>query len=156
MREQIQVRDWAAEPVKVALILDNDTAGSSALQRTLDTLGYDARVITDADAALDALRASAEPVALFFDVEARGATLDGQSYAFLIGALLEDQSLAQRHVFAVISASADDVDMALGKLLNRLGAPLFDKPCAPRALEAYLALARGRVASQPQSEVATI
>ncbi len=156
MREQVQAQDWTAGPVKVALILDDDVTGSGALQRTLGSLGYEARVMTDASAALDSLRTSVEPMALFFDVEARGATLDGQSYAFLIGALLGDPSLAQRHVFAVISSTADDVDLALGKTLNRLGAPVFDKPCAPRALEAFLTLARGRLTPPAQPEAATI
>lgn len=151
-----QEQDWAAGPVKVVLILDDDVAGRGALRRTLDSLGYEARVMSDAGAALDALRTSVEPIALFFDVEARGATLDGQGYARLIGALLEDPPLAQRHVFAVISSTADDVDLTLGRTLNRLGAPVFDKPCSPHALEAYLALARGRAMEPALSPVATI
>ncbi len=146
---QDSMRDQAAGPVKVALILDDDAAGSGALRHTLVTLGYDARVMTDAEAALDALRASAEPVALFFSVEAYGATLDGQSYTYLIGTLLEDPALAQRHIYAVISYTADDVEWALGKALDRLNAPVFPKPCSASALETYLALVRGRMAPPP-------
>ncbi|HEU0027269.1 MAG TPA: hypothetical protein VFQ25_09155 [Ktedonobacterales bacterium] len=153
---QDSTRDRAEGPVTVALILDDDTAGSGALRQTLSALGYEARVAPDADAALDTLRMSAAPMALFFNVEAHGATLDGHSYAFLIGALLGDPALARRHIYAVISSTADDVEWALGKALDRLGAPIFHKPCGASALETYLALAGGRPIPPASPEVATI
>jgi CheY-like chemotaxis protein len=154
MRDPMQ--DQAVGPVKIVLILDDDAVGSEALQHTLDTLGYRTRVMSDADAALDTLRTSPEPVALFFDVEAPGGTLDGQSYTVLIGKLLEDETLASRHIYAVISSSAGEVEWALGKALDRLGAPVFSKPCAATALETYLALARGRMRPPSPPVVATI
>ncbi len=153
---QDSMRDLAAGRVKAALILDDDVTESGKLRRLLDTLGYDARVMTDANAALDALHASAEPIAVFFDVEAYGETLDGQGYTFLIGALLEDPELARRHIYAIISSTADDVEWALGKALDRLNAPVFSKPCAATAVETYLALARGRMIPPPPPEIATI
>lgn len=150
------IREQAAGPVKMALILDDDAAGSGALRRTLDALGYQVGVMTNANAALDALRASEEPVAVFFDVEAYEATLDGRGYAFLIGALLEDPELAHRHIFAVISSTADDVEWTLGKALDRLDAPVFSKPCSASALETFLIVAHGRVVPTPLPEVTTI
>lgn len=154
MQDSIHVR--VEGPVTVALILDDDAAGSEELRRTLGALGYEAHVITDTDAALDALRVSDTPMAVFFNVEAHGATLDGHGYAFLIGALLGDPALAHRHIYAVISSTADDVEWALGKALDRLDAPVFRKPCAATALETYLALARGRPMPPASPEVATI
>lgn len=153
---QYSIRDRMTGPVTLALILDDDVAGSDALRQTLGVLGYEARVMTDADAALDMLRMSPTPIAMFFDVEAYGATLDGHSYAFLIGALLGDPALAHRHIFAVISSTADDVEWALGKALDRLGAPVFSKPCAASALETYLTMARKREIPPAPPEVATI
>lgn len=146
----------AMGPVKVALILDDDAAGSDTLRQTLGSLGYEARVMSDADAAIEMLRANVDPVAMFFNVEAYGATLDGRSYAFLIGALLEDPALARRHIYAVISSTADDVEWTLGRALDRLGAPVFRKPCAATVLETFLTLSRGRMAPPPSPEVATI
>jgi hypothetical protein len=142
--DSIDSIQYQTRPVKVALILDNDPTGSGALWQTLNALGYEARVVSDVDVALDTLRASEEQAAVFFNVEAYGATLDGQSYAFLIGALLSDSELAHRHIYAVISATADDVEWALGKALDRLGAPVFRKPCPATAIEAYLTLAGGK------------
>jgi CheY-like chemotaxis protein len=153
---QDSIRGRVEGPITVALILDDDAASSEALRRMLAALGYEAHVITDADAALDALRVSDTPMAVFFDVEAHGATLDGHSYAFLIGALLGDPALAHRHIYAVISSTADDVEWALGKALDRLGAPVFRKPCAATALETYLALARGRPVPPVAPEIAAI
>jgi CheY-like chemotaxis protein len=153
---QDSIRDRVEGPVTEALILDDDAAGSEDLRRTLGALGYDAYVITDANAALDTLQVSDAPMAVFFNVEAHGSTLDGHSYAFLIGALLGDPSLAHRHIYAVISSTADDVEWALGKALDRLGAPVFRKPCAATALATYLALARGRPIPPTAPEIATI
>lgn len=134
---------------KVALILDDDSASSTALQVALAELGYHAQVMRDAEAALATLRASVSPVAMFFNVEAPGETLDDHSYVRVIGALLEDETLARRHIYAVISDTADDVELTLGKALRRLGAPIFCKPCEAAPMEAYLTIASARAISTP-------
>lgn len=131
----------AVGPAKVALILDDDSASSTGLQVALAQLGYHAQVMRDEGEALATLRASASPIAMFFNVEAPGQTLDNQSYVRVIGALLEDDALARRHIYAVISDTADDVELTLGKALRRLGAPVFGKPCEAASMEAYLTIA---------------
>jgi CheY-like chemotaxis protein len=141
-----------ADSVRLALILDDDPAGGPALRRALGAMGYEARLMTDASAALDVLRANTETVAVFFDVEAYGETLDGEDYACVIGALLREPALAQRHIYGVISSTADDVETALGKTLARLGTPVFSKPFDVATLAGYLAQARHRMvgmATQP-------
>ncbi len=127
---------------KMAIILDDDNNASAALRQMLQALGYETQALADAHMALDALRASIEPVALFFDVEAYGETLDGRGYASLIGALLAEPTLARKHIFAITSATADDVEWTLGKILDRLDMPVFSKPYDAFTIESYLALAR--------------
>lgn len=131
-----------ADPMRMAIILDDNGASSERLRRTLGALGYQAQVVTDASVALRALRASAAPLAVFFNVEAYGETLDGESYVSMIGALLNDPELARRHLYAVISSTADDVEVTLGKTLARLETPILGKPCDPATLAAHLARTR--------------
>lgn len=138
--------------VKTALILDDDSSEDNALRRMLGELGYETQVVTDASEALDVLRASADPIALLFDVEAYEETLDGRGYVTLIGALLEDPALAQRHIFAAISSSPEEVEWTLGKALARLHTPIFGKPCAA-TLEAYLT-ARRSIGESSSAETA--
>ncbi|HEX9035417.1 MAG TPA: response regulator [Ktedonobacterales bacterium] len=144
-----------AAPVTVVYILDDDRAAGEALRGTLGALGYQVTALSDAAMTLAALRASEERAALFFAVEAYGETLDGQGYASLIGALLEDPALARRHVFAVISSSAEDVDWTLGKALARLNTPVFSKPCDAATLDAFLSVAHARPERQAPA-VATL
>lgn len=126
---------------KTAIVLDDDSRASATLRRMLQTLGYETQALTDALVALDAVRASDEPVALFFDVEAYGETLDGRGYSSLIGALLADPALTRKHVFAITSATADDVEWTLGKVLDRLDMPVFSKPYDAFSIESYLTFA---------------
>ena len=142
-------------PVKMALILDDDLTAREALRHTLDTLGYQTQVASDVDVALDVLRASADTIALFFDVEAYEATLDGRDYVSLIGSLLEDRTLAHKHIFAVISSTPEDVEWTLGKALARLNITILRKPCAAPTIEAYLAMARGQLASDRLPQIAS-
>jgi hypothetical protein len=93
----------------------------------------------DLDVALDVIRASAEPLAVFFDVEAPHETLAGDDFAGLIGSLLNERALVSKHIFAAISRMPRDVEITLGKVLNRLEIPLFAKPCDVVAIEHHLA-----------------
>lgn len=136
---------------KTAIVLDDDIRASATLRRMLQTLGYETQALTDAGVALDTVRASEKPVALFFDVEAYGETLDGRGYSSLIGVLLADPALARKHVFAITSATADDVEWTLGKVLDRLDMPVFSKPYDAFSIESYLTLARQPL-MQPASE----
>ena len=135
--------------VKRTIILDEDLIGGEMLRRLLNVLGYESFVMTGMSAALDVLRASAEPLAVFFDVEAYGETLDGASYTCLIGALLNEPALAQRHIYSVISSSADDVEAALGKTLAHLNIPVLSKPCDAQTIAGLLARAQPSMAPQP-------
>ncbi len=136
------MQNQSVRSTKTAIILDDDVNASAALRQVLQALGYETQALTDAHVALDTLRSSIEPVALFFDVEAYGETLDGRGYASLIGALLAEPALARKHVFAITSATADDVEWTLGKVLDRLDMPVFSKPYDAFTIESYLALAR--------------
>jgi CheY-like chemotaxis protein len=137
------LRDQPARPITKALILDDDARARSVLRQTLVSLGLEAQEMSDGEAALDIMRASPAPLALFFSVEAHGETLDGQGYISIIGALLKNPELARQHICAVISSTADEVEWALGKTLARLDVPVLGKLCAAGALESYLTRAQG-------------
>lgn len=148
-----RIADSLPAPVKVVFILDEDTAASAALREELAWRDYRVQTFDDASEALDALRASDDGSAMLFDVEAYGATLDGRGFASLIGVLLRDPALARSHYFAVISSTPDEVNGALGKTLERLGAPIFRKPCVAASIEGYLAFADRRFLWQPTTEM---
>lgn len=142
------------EPVQTVYILDEDAAASEALCAALIRDGYRAQALGDAVEALATLRASDDPCALFFEVEAYGATLDGRGFASLIGALLQDPALARSHILAVMSSTPDDVEWTLGKSLARLGARVIGKPCDISRIEALLALAGERIVQPTEPEIA--
>lgn len=150
-----RIADSLPAPVKAVFILDEDSTASAALRKELAQLGYPAKTFDNASEALDALRASDECAVLLFDVEAYGETLGGRGFPSLIGALLQDPALLHSHHFAVISSTPDDVWWALGKSLERLGAPIFSKPCCASTLEGYLALADTRFLWQSGSEISS-
>lgn len=150
------MQNQSARFPKTAIILDDDMNASAALRHMLQALGYETQALVDAHVALDTLRASIEPVALFFDVEAYGETLDGRGYASLIGALLAEPALARKHIFAITSSTADDVEWALGKVLDRLDMPVFSKPYDAFTIESYLALAREPMAQSMAEFTPTI
>jgi hypothetical protein len=147
--------DTLLAPVKVVFILDEDTTASAALREEFARLGYPAQTFDNASEALDALRASDECAVLFFDVEAYRETLDGRGFASLIGALLQDPALLRSHHFAAISSTPDEVGWALGKALERLGAPILSKPCCSSTLEGYLALVDPHFLWQPATEISS-
>lgn len=138
-------QEWPPQAsMKRALILDRDVSGNARLRWALSELGYQVEMAEDLNAALSAIRASAEPLAVFFNIEAPRETLDGEDFADMLGALLSERALRNQHIFAAISNTPLDVEMILGKILDRLEIPLFAKPCDVVAIEGYLALAAAR------------
>ena len=146
------VRNARGVAVKRSIILDEDRTGGELLRGMLNALGYESFLLTSVRSALGALRASAEPFAVFFDVEAYDETLDGEGYACLIGALLNEPALAQRHIYCVVSSSAGDVEAVLGKTLARLSIPILSKPCDTQTIAGLLARAQPRVAPLPMPQ----
>lgn len=122
-----------------ALILDRDHGGDVKLRWALAGLGYQVDITDDLDTMLDIIRASAEPITVFFDVEAPRETLAGDDFAGLIGSLLNERALVSKHIFAAISRTPLEVEITLGKVLSRLEIPVFTKPCDVVAIERYLA-----------------
>ncbi len=111
-----------------ALIVDDDILASTRLRRSLEELGYAVREADETEAALALLAEEACSYITFFRVELPRNRMSGTDHADLIGALLRDASLGERHAFIVVTESPASVEAVLGRLLERLSVPIVTKP----------------------------
>jgi len=127
------------------LIMDADDEGRAPLARTLEGMGYGVSHAAETATALCALRESREAVVVLFNVELPRNRMMGLDQAALLGALLSDRALAARHAYVLMSASAENVSLALGRVLDRLAVPILPLPCEADVLRELLARATRRL-----------
>jgi CheY-like chemotaxis protein len=124
-----------------ALILDNDICASSRLRRLLEELGFAVRETDETAVALELLaHEEAHTYVTFFAVELPRNRMSGDDHTELIGALLRDLSLAERHAFIAVTESPETVEMTLGGLLARLSVPIITEPFGLETLREVIAV----------------
>ena len=122
-------------------MVDDDAAIRETLHQLLEDEGYQVEQAADGIAALDVLRATQRPMIVLLDVMM--PRLDGLG---VLQAVTEDESLAGKHRFVVMTASAAAITGALSQLMRRLNAPALIKPFSIDHLLRLLAEAANQLA----------
>ncbi|MBF6590131.1 MAG: response regulator [Ktedonobacterales bacterium] len=105
------------------LVVDDDEGIRQTLRLVLEDAGYTITEAASGGAALDALRASADPLLVLLDYLMPG--MDGGGVLRLIAA---DAPLAARHAYVLITASPQMLPPELVRLTKRLAITVLPKP----------------------------
>ena len=122
-------------------MVDDDAAIRETLHQLLEDEGYHVEQAPDGVAALDALRATQRPMVVLLDVMM--PRLDGYG---VLREVTRDESLAGKHRFVVMTASANTLTEALTQLMRQLDAPALIKPFSIDLLLDTLAKAASQLA----------
>ena len=117
------------------LVVDDDPDVRAVLRSILEDHGHVISEAGDGLRALEQLRSSRWPFVVLLDLKM--PVLDG---AAVLGAVAGDRSLAYRHRYVLLTASAQTLPLALGTLLACLEVPLVQKPFDIEALLDLVAL----------------
>ncbi len=131
------------QPMTRVVVFD-DRALGGGLRQTLASSGLDVVDAADCAGGLRLLRESAEPVTALFWVSLAGNMLSGLDDASLLGELLRDEALAQRHTYLLVTPTPQEVHLGLGRLLDRLHVTLLAAPLDRERLLSALWLASQR------------
>lgn len=124
------------------LVADDSESIRKLVQAMLASEGYDFREAADGAEALDALRASEEPLIVLLDY--RMPRMDGFQ---VLQAAAADQRLLARNEYIIITSEAGTFPEAFIDLLRSLSIRVLPKPFSKEGLAAAVALAAGRLAA---------
>ena len=105
------------------LVVDDDAAIRELLRCVLEGEGHAVGEASDGMMALEAMRASAEPLVVLLDLHMPRLSGEG-----VLAAIAHDRALAQRHACILMTANAAWLSAACTSLLAALVVPLLPKP----------------------------
>jgi CheY-like chemotaxis protein len=143
------MRSNMPDGILLALIVDTDTCAVAGLRRSLEALGYMVRHVDATAVALDLLADEVAPCVTCFAIELPRNRISGLDHTDLIGALLRDERLGQRHTFVAITHGPETVEAVFGGLFRRLAVPIVAMPGTPDDLRAAIAWATARHVGAP-------
>lgn len=110
-------------PGPAALVVDDDTGIRELIGELLESEGYTVEMADDGQRALERLRASQRRMVVLLDVMM--PVLNGVQVLEIVAA---DESLARRHGFVIMTASALGASDALLRIARQFDAPVLTKP----------------------------
>lgn len=110
-------------PGPAALVVDDDTGIRELIGELLESEGYTVEMADDGQRALERLRASQRRMVVLLDVMM--PVLNGVQVLEIVAA---DESLARRHGFVIMTASALGASDALLRMARQFDAPVLTKP----------------------------
>jgi CheY-like chemotaxis protein len=122
------------------LIVDDDLDTRDVLRLVLEDAGHEVAEAPDGQIALKMLRASAFPLVVILDLLM--PRLDGVG---VLRAVLEDDDLAARHAYLVLTVMTPSRVATSAPLLSALSAPVVYKPFDVDALLDMVVLLEARV-----------
>lgn len=105
------------------LVVDDDEAIRETLRFVLEDAGYSVVEAENGLEALDILYASDEPLVVLLDL--RMPRLSG---AGVLGVVAEDEELASRHAFVLVTANPYPFSRPFALMIERLGVATVSKP----------------------------
>ncbi len=111
------------KPAPQALVVDDDASVRFSVRMTLEDAGYRVAEAANGEQALEWLRATPERVVVILDLQMPG--LNGRQ---VMETVEEQEGLAQRHAFLLLTANANTLPLSFVDLLTRLRTPVIAKP----------------------------
>ncbi len=105
------------------LVVDDDEAIRETLRFVLEDAGYSVTEAVDGLDALDTLYASDEPVVVLLDI-----MMPRLSGAGVLGVVAEDERLAERYAFVLVTANPYPFPKPFAALVDRLNISVVSKP----------------------------
>lgn len=134
---------------KMRVLLFDDGVLSDALRQDLDRSGFQLLPPTDdVQMGLHLLRESPEPIIAFFTVSLAAGTMTGLDQAAVLGELLQDEQLARRHAFILVTPTPLAVQLVFGRLLERIKVTTLAFPLDREPLLAATWMALQQIGSQ--------
>ncbi len=127
-------------PGPIALVVDDDTGIRELIGELLESEGYTVELAGDGQCALERLRISQRRMVVLLDVMM--PVLNGIEVLEIVAA---DASLARRHGFVIMTASALGASDALLHMARQFDAPVLTKPFAIETLLNSISNVAGRL-----------
>src|SRR5690348_404741 len=105
------------------LVVDDDDAIRETLRFVLEDAGYNVTEAANGLDALDVLYTSAEPLIVLLDI-----MMPLLSGAGVLGVVAEDERLAERNVFVIVTANTLPFSKPFAMLIDRLNIKVVSKP----------------------------
>ncbi len=120
------------------LVVDDDASVRFSVRMTLEDAGYRVAEASNGEQALEWLRTFPERAVVVLDLQMPG--LNGRQ---VMETVEQQEELAQRHSFLLLTANANTLPLSFVDLLTRLRTPVIAKPFdLDRLLEAVADAAR--------------
>lgn len=110
------------------LVVNNDSRARGKMRQLLEVAGYSVLEADDADTGLATLRASERGTVVLFNVAMFGNMMPGTDGIAFLGAAAGDSRLARQHAFVIVTPTPEQLEAALGRLLDHLAIPVIAEP----------------------------
>lgn len=112
------------------LLLHYDPVLRAQLRQSLEADGHRVQETSDAESGLALLRSCEEGMIVIFNVSLHRNTMAGTDGIAFLGAAIGERRLAYKHAFIILTPTPDQLDAALGRLLNHMSLPVLAEPLA--------------------------
>lgn len=116
------------------LVVNNDPTMRNKMRHSLEVAGYSVMEAEDAETGLATLRASERGMVVLFNVVLFGNMMQGTDGIAFLGAAACDTRLAHQHAFVIVTPTPEQLEAALGRLLDHLSIPVITEPIDADAL----------------------
>jgi CheY-like chemotaxis protein len=127
------------------LLVDDDTRARARLRKLLERPGQSVAEAADAEEAVAILRTREPGTVVVFSLALYNFVMDGNDGLALLRAVANDQALAARHAFVLLTPTPTSVRVTLGHLLDRLRISIVAADSDADILRAAAADAAGRM-----------
>lgn len=127
------------------LVVNNDPNTRRKMRQSLEVGGYTVVEAEDTDSGLAILRSSAGGMVVLFSVVLFNNIMAGTDGVSFLGAAAGDARLAHRHAFVIVTPTPEQVEAALGRLLDHLSVPIIAEPFDANHLLDAVAMATHRL-----------
>jgi CheY-like chemotaxis protein len=110
------------------LIVNDHPSTRKKMQQSLEASGFTTLEADNTESGLATLRESEGSMVVLFNVALFDNCMAGTDGITLLGAVASDKRLAQQHAFVIVTPTPEQVETALGRLLNNLSVPILAEP----------------------------
>lgn len=110
------------------LIVNDHPTTRKQMRQTLESSGYTTFEADDTESGLATLRESEGSMVVLFSVAFFNNCMAGTDGIAVLGAAASERRLSQQHAFVIVTPTPEQVETALGRLLQNLSIPILAEP----------------------------